>query len=444
MRRAWGWVAALLLCIPVLLSRADAPGLLLDSDTAVLLRATRERNDSWSWFVGDWPLENHFYRPLPTLLFEWDDRSGGGAARFGLTNALLVAGIVLTLFALVRELSGRVGFAVACAAVTAIHFIDSGPWVAARLGFLPLGLLIAGVAVTYAQGRKPGWAVLGPPLIALIFLSELAGRQTLWYRTIGWLPGRTATTVAVFALGAAACYARWERVSAPRRETPYDPFAPPATRSARPTELRPAPLWLAASFGLSAAAFASYEQAVMLPAVMLGIALTLRWRGLAVRWWPQLVFWGLLFGYLLLRRAVIPAGVSGYQDQQVRTGPGVYLTVLDYLLPVLTGFIQTTGWGVIGPLVLLTSAPYDLAISVAATVRTFVAARRDFTLPLAGWLLSTLAFLPMAWLQPFDHYHAWPMALRSILVVSLAMMLGRETVSGWSRPPRQAPPRQAP
>ena len=82
--------------------------MLADTDTIALRAGIIERGNAMSWFWTDWPLANHFYRPISTLTMEWDMwRWGNWAEGFGMTNALLVIFCVWGVFALVLELSGR-------------------------------------------------------------------------------------------------------------------------------------------------------------------------------------------------------------------------------------------------------------------------------------------------------------------------------------------------
>src|ERR1051326_7696300 len=127
--RRWGiWVfLALLLCVPILLSHSRAADLLTDSDTAFLMKVVRERQAPLSWFTGDWPLGNHFYRPLPTLTFELDNRLyGNNPAGYGWTNAILCALCLLALFWMLSELSASPAWAFAGAAILALWNLDLG------------------------------------------------------------------------------------------------------------------------------------------------------------------------------------------------------------------------------------------------------------------------------------------------------------------------------
>ena len=42
-----------------------------DKDTQAIVTAIAKRGAPMSWFRTDWPLENGFYRPIPTLNFQF-------------------------------------------------------------------------------------------------------------------------------------------------------------------------------------------------------------------------------------------------------------------------------------------------------------------------------------------------------------------------------------
>lgn len=441
------WVAlgvAVAACLAIVACRSSNPGMLGDTDTAVLLQTLKERNAPLSWFAGDWPLGNHFYRPVSTLTFELDQRLyGDNAAGFGLTNALLCAGCVLMLFWFLRELTDRPGLSAAGAALFGIWNLSAGAQV---LGWLPW-LAAIPLAGAFLPGRR--WMNGVFAAFAWLFVcSEANGMWPLMGRMIQWLPGRTASAMTLFALAALAAYARYERTSAQRRpDPPPSPFDTPDYKRP-PTSGEPAKgawLWAVACCLFALLALGSYEQAVMLPAALLGVALTLRWRGFRVRFGWQAAFWGLLAGYLALRWAVLPHDVSGYQQQQFRDGPGVFQSIMEYVLPVF-GHIRT---GMIilieqGPIVLILSQWVDVYLGFGATLSVLSLLRRDWVLPLAGWALSILTFLPMAWVKHFDHYHYWPMAMRALFVVALLPVVAKATVTALSPQAVQAPPRPDP
>lgn len=424
--------------------------MLEDSDTKVLLAAIRERQDPLAWFVGDWPLENHFYRPISTLTFEMDNALwGANAAGYGLTNVLLCMASILLLFWFLRELTDRPWVATLGAGLFALwHGVGLGP-----LAWIPVGMAWLALAGSLLPKRR--WWLGAAAFLTWGFVAtEVVGQYDLWSRMIGWLPGRTASTMTVFALLAMAAYARYERVSAKRiaasEPTPLDP---PATKGTALAGRAPRAAWLWAVLAVLAGALAlgSYEQAVMLPAALLVVAVAMRWQRYRVRWGWHVVFWALLGGYLAARWAFLPTETSGYQDQQLRFGPGVWLSLGDYAMPELATFWQA--WRVmdlpgllaeIGLAGLLISLPYKATISFMGNVVAYVQARRDLVLALTGWLLSVVAFLPMAWLKHFDHYHYWPMAMRAMFAAVMVGVAAQLTVSAVSLPPQQAPQRPDP
>ncbi|MFZ4508656.1 MAG: hypothetical protein ACOYON_13255 [Fimbriimonas sp.] len=443
------WVPAfllvLLLCIPVFFSRASDPGLLRDSDTKVLLATIRERQAPLSWFSGDWPLMNHFYRPISTLAFEADNAVyGDNAAGYGTTNALLCVGCILLLFWFLRELTDQPLMAGAATSLFAIWHLAGMPQILSLIAsYAALGALIGGVLRHRLAIRQYVPAFL----VWTLLQGELNGITSLPYRMIGWIPGRTASVMTVFALIAMAAYARYERTGARRLAGPaLGPLDPPATRS---TEVAAEPgrfawIWATVAILATMLALGSYEQAVMLPAALLGVAVCLRLQRVQVRWGWQVAFWGVLVAYIALRYQVIPRGNSGYQSQQLRYGPGVVLDLLAYALPAggyVQGFLAAceSGW-----LMLITATPYQFAITLGSNLVVFFRGAKRWVWLLTGWALSFLTFLPMAWLKTFDHYHYWPMAMRSVFVVALVYVAVELTINAWSPQAQQAPPRPAP
>jgi hypothetical protein len=203
-------------------------------------------------------------------------------------------------------------------------------------------------------------------------------------------------------------------------------------------------LWALGALAGLALALGSYEQAVMLPAALLGTAICLRWQRYRVRWQLHFAFWALLGGYLALRAAVLPTDVSAYQAQQFRSGSGVLLSLMDYVFPAFAGLLTLWNSFELGPGLLLTYQPWQALIGLASNVVAVLRARRDWILPLTGWALSIVTFLPMAWMKHFDHYHYWPMAMRALFVVAMAGIGAQALVSAASRPARRAPPRPDP
>jgi hypothetical protein len=445
--KSWGlvWLVALLSSIPILLSRSTSPGLLQDSDTGFLLKIIRQRGDPAYWFTHDWPLMNHFYRPISTMTFEMDNALYGDHAwGYGLTNALLCCTAVFLLAWLVRELTDSIPIAAFCTALFGIWHWEATGWMAPWVGYFAAAIGFLGL---FRHGFKVGlWL---PAVAALAFFArELSGIAPLYFRMVGWLPGRTASVMTVFCLIAMAGYARYERLSAERLEpNPTSLDEPAGTRGTVLSggRTRFAGIWLFISILCVFFALGSYEQAVMLPAALLGVAVSLRLQRYQVRWGWQAAFWGALVLYFLARRAFLPEGASAYQDQQFAGGNmGKVLFLSDYLLPSLGAVLTQVRVLDMGWSLMVTPHLYIAIWRAVANVYGYVAAARHWALALTGFSLSAIAYLPMAWLHQFDHYHYWPMALRTLFVAVLGWGAWELCVIAVSPRARQAPTRPSP
>lgn len=434
-------------CIPILSNRETGPQLLRDTDTKVLLATIRRENAPFSWFVRDWPLQNHFYRPVSTLSFELDNRLyGDNAAGYGLTNAILCIGSVLALFWFLRELTDDVVLSTAGATLFALWNFQGARWLGPALAYSSWAVL----ALMLVPGRRPGPAIIGW-LGAWFLAGEAVGLRDLEHKVLDWLPGRTASVMTLFAILALAAYCRYEQTSASRIPPPDPvPLDAPATKGTQPARRmeKGSALWAIASILFVALALGSYEQAIMLPACLTGVALYLRLTGLRVRWACIAFFWLALAAYIVLRGAIIGWQASGYEAQAFHSGglPSVLFALSEYVMPDfrwIWNFVQSIEWSLA---LLFISQFYDMLLSLASSGAAIAIISRTWKLPVLGLSLSLLAFLPMAWLNPsdFHHYHYWPMAMRSILVVAFAKALGSQIVSAASRPAIQAPRRLDP
>jgi hypothetical protein len=435
-------MAAALSALLVLFSHTASPGLLLDSDTSVLLKAIRAKNAPYSWFVSDWPLYNHFYRPIPTLTFEIDSRLyGNDPAGYGWTNAILAAFCVLALFWLLKELINR-PLAAASGALLFASWQWAWPqirWDFAFAAIIPITLIVGAI-----RHRKAVGAYIPAALVGFYLIHELTPMQALAYRIVDWCPGRTASTMTIFTLVAMAAYARYERLGKAPPPPEITPLTPPATRSSE-FETNPGIRWPWAILAIASAAlaFGCYEQAVMLPACLLGLAVFFALKGYKPNWPIHLAFWSLILGYVAIRHVVIPPGNSHYQVQQIRSTQGAWNTLLGFAWPLNRYadalIMLQTGWQII-----FINGFYPLAFSAASFVQSVVELRKDWQLALTGWTLSVLAFLPMAWLHFFAHYYYWPMALRTILVIALVAVWWRLTSTAIRPPEIETPTRTTP
>jgi hypothetical protein len=451
--KKWGiaWAVAVLASGIVLFTHSTAADLLADSDTAVLLSTIRAKNAPFSWFLSDWPLYNHFYRPIPTLAFEMDSRLyGNNPAGYAWTNAALAAGCVLALFWFLREFINRPLAAAGGALLFASwqwNFFQPNwndlvnvPIAGLDIPVVPLAILIVG-----RVRHRRNWRAYVPAAVICPFLAyELMPIEPLGARVVEWLPGRTASCMTLFALAAMAAYARYERLGS-RIAPPLDPMTPPATRSSQFESRTDARWpWAVASVPLAALAFASYEQAVMLPACMLGCAIAFYWMGYRPTWSLHAAFWCLLAAYVALRHAVIPPGVSHYQNQQIRTTNGAFNSLLDFVWPISLWQQAYNTIESLGVVLLFQPSVYWILIDFWSAAESVVALRKEWILAVAGLGLSIIAFMPMAWLKIFNHYYYWPLALRTVFTIALVSVFWRLASRALRAPEIQAPKRSTP
>lgn len=453
--KKWGWaaLAVLVSCLPIAVTRATSDGLMTDTDTIAILQGIERAKNPWGWFVGDWPLGNHFYRPITTLTFEIDHAlNPWKGAQYGTTNAILAIACVWALFWLLRELLNR---PLAATAATCLF----ASWIVAPNYFAPLTIAFpvvatVGLVISLVMRRHTGAALAGV-LVSSYAALEFAGMLQIRGGSLDWIPGRTATTMTLFALLAMAMVARYFRLTAQRVDRAPTALDRPATKN---TDLRGPPsafawVWVVGAWLMGACALGAYEQAVMLPACVAGLAVAFRLYGWRTSWWPHVGFWCLLVGYLVVRKAVIPPGTSTYQLQQYRSSYDVYLTLAEYVFPAARPLVLVFNQLEFGLLVLLITQGQSLYGILSSTVSLFYVwgkrigalVAQDWT-PLIGYALSFLAFLPMAWLKAFphyNHYHFWSMALRSLYAIALVALAWKLVLLGVSQRPVQAPPRSA-
>ena len=184
----------------------------------------------------------------------------------------------------------------------------------------------------------------------------------------------------------------------------------------------------------------------MLPAAMVGIAIIFAVRGQRSALWPHACFWLLIVGYYFLRQQILPAETSGYQDQQFRSGSGMFIILGGYLVPSAFTLYLTLS-SLSGFLLLLTGSFWMPVLTAVGNFTTYWRAWGDRNLRwlILGFLgLSFVTYLPMAWLKDFGHYHYWPSAFRAPFVVLLFVLVMKLVASAASLPELRAPARQRP
>ncbi|MEI8282571.1 MAG: hypothetical protein WCG75_09225, partial [Armatimonadota bacterium] len=301
--RTVGFLLALLSCVPLLLFHATKSDLLHDTDTSFLISKLNQYNNPWRWFTHDWPLENHFFRPISTLFFEFDNRVHPGSnSGFGLTNALICCLASMALYWFLCEVKRSIPVAVVgtwlfVSWTLGGWFFGTG-WIACIV-YVPWVLSVVILGRMIAE-RKFLWSSIGVAFAGFFVWWQLPYNQPdLSFRTMYWLPGRTATTMAIFALVALASYVRFERLGAASRpEREPTPLDPPETRSSNQrAEPYNAWGWFGLSVVATALALGAYEQAVMIPTLIFILGVWLRVSGYQTRFAYQIIFWGLVVAY---------------------------------------------------------------------------------------------------------------------------------------------------
>lgn len=394
----WRILAGWLLLCGILLSLGfprSTSNLLTDTDTAAIIQGIQKSPHPLHWFQGDWPLGNHFYRPVSTLPFQFDV-AVWGTREFGwaLTNFLLVWGGIVAFAWFLLELRVQRAIWAGSTLLFTLWNLDYGSC-AQMVG----GAAFVVAAVWLFKQRRPSPRLLVLPMLLAIFLVfELGGASVLQARMLGWVPGRTASTMTSFALLALAGFARTLRVGG----------------------------WAARTWWLGGLmlALGAYEQAVMVPALMTGLCLLSALEGTKEkpRWVEWLGPWTVLVAYVLLRRAILPETPSAYQSQSLRSSGFSMVAMESYLFPGVLAWSNllvatSTSW-----ILLFTQAAMRNVLLIASSVANWVVLlfSKGNWLPKYAYVAAAVAYLPMAWLHTFDHYHFFPMAFKALFVVSAA------------------------
>jgi hypothetical protein len=444
--RTVGFFLALLACVPLLVFHASGSHLLMDTDTSFLISKLDQYHNPWRWFTHDWPLENHFYRPISTLFFELDNRlHPGNNDAFGFTNSAICALATMTLYWFLCEVRRSIPVAVGGTWLFMSWSLNGwffGKWWMNVISLVPIALMIV-ILVRMIAEKKFRWSALFTGLGGFFVWSELTQTMpSLSDHTMYWLPGRTATSMTIFALIALASYVRFERLGAsslPAKEP--SPLDPPATRSSNQRD-EPRNAWgrFALSCVATVMALGAYEQAVMIPALIFILGIWLRISGLQTRFAIQIIFWGILVTYIIYRVQIIPVQPSGYQKQQFRHGPGLYIDILSYIMPGIFGLTSSVSAIMTGFLV-VTDTFWASVGSFVANASAWISIRKRMLKPAIAMSLALFAYLPMAFLKQFGHYHYFPAAMFALFVICLFEAYWQEMVKAISPSSIQAPKR---
>jgi hypothetical protein len=361
-------------------------------DTRVILQRLQQPHSVGQWFVGDWVLGNGFYRPLPSVLYRLDYWLwGDNLLRWKWTNGLLATAAALALVGCVYTLTERQRVALLVGLAFTLWQTGFAPPIPLWVGF---GLLAAGIVWGYWQGDWWRGTVWGALAFALVvewgFIGNLPDihTQSFAYRAMGWIPGRTATLMTLFALlvlWGAAGYARTGRAR-----------------------------WAALALGGFVGAMLSYEQFVALP-VLIALAV---WavrppRALAIRAGAVCLACLLLLApYAAFYRAHIPTQTQ-YHQQRIKRQKTLPMTTLHWLAPPTPEAWLQVDLSLTAPFNLLFSRFWLAQVGLVAylvALRYGLRARYGWL----GWLGSLLAYAPAAPLLPLMHYYYLPAALRAL------------------------------
>ncbi len=446
-RKSWSWYALYVLLLGFICwhFQVHNPYALVDSDTVKIIHGIKLNPNFWLWWHHDWPLANHFYRPLSTLAFQLDlalyHHNPVGWDR---TDSILVCLSVLSLGWFMAELTLNTIVAALSTTLFVVWVLDYGSIIAGWVGYIALGALILG-----AVRHRLAWRYYLPAFLVWTWVShELFGISTLYFRSEGWIPGRTATTMTIFAFVAMAAFSKYCRTG-PSRKLPNSPTAldRPATKSTVQSE-EGLPkgnwVWLIISVISTMAALACYEQAVMVPPLLGLIAVYWHFKGKKAPWWTASLFAAVLCLYVAVHLIYVPHQASTYYNWQKRTLKTSAIMFQRYFffpyLQFQKVWVQLTG----GILLWLFATPWLASLSLTASIVAMWQAKRKWLLCGFGWLGSSLAYLPMTFYKDFGHYHYWPMAIRTLGVTALAWVAVDLTIIAVSPPAVQAPPRSNP
>lgn len=395
---------------------ASAP-LRADTDTAAMLDAMRETSGLhgwWHWFTGDWFLHNGFYRPTTCLSLLVDYTLHGETGwGYRLTNWLLAALTAIGVYLLSRRFVRRW-----------LSHIFAEEWqvrLFALAGAVALSLQQTN-ALTTLRGISAWWLIALWVLVAGI--SRLSQQAKAWgtsLREHGWQ----------LWLGAGAFFWGWDRLV----HSGYERLIVwvPSRTALLATCLTVWSVWWLIRWGDSgrtrfllvaglfyAGALGAYEQPLALVPVIVVLAYAMRreWRWRA--WVASGSVIAIAVGYLLLRFALLPATLSGYQQQQLRSATALgMLHFLQALLPLLNHFRY---WLTVGfnPYLFFFKDAWDTLIADLAFLGVLVAVWRSWKW-FGWWLLwQGATYLPMSLLHPFEHYYYLPQAGQN--AIDLALM----------------------
>ncbi|MDW8051552.1 MAG: hypothetical protein RMJ83_03620 [Armatimonadota bacterium] len=409
----------------------DAP-LRLDTDTAAMLDAVQRTGGlrgAWRWFVGDWLLENGFYRPLPSLTIALDYTLYGETAwGFRLTNWLIMVMAAWGAFCLTRLYARLVAaqYADALAVGVALAFSLQQTGILHRMvdwsAWWFVGLIVAGAQLLsragYARRSLPlanaesgssgasreanGMPLASPKqaiwgwlfAVGALFWGIDRLLETQYGRLITWVPSRTALLGTAFSLWAMYWLLRGV------------------------LERR----WQGLGLGgvLYLLALGSYEQSIMLVPLVGALVL---WQRRDWRMWGWKAFGVVVFAALVvitLRLSLLPTELTRYQRQQLRSSLSGPLN--SYLVELVPPAGDWQYWQSVGTdltVLLVDKRGWDSLVGIFLYGGVLVAFWRWRRLLGSALSWHALTFLPMVFLHYFEHYMYLPQLGKTLFDVGL-------------------------
>lgn len=393
---------------------ANAP-LRTDTDTAAMLDAMQSTGGLqgwWRWFSGDWFLHNGFYRPTTCLSLLLDYTLYGEVGwGYRLTNWLLAVLTSIGFYALllwfarrwlahlltnerhVRFFALAGAIALSLQQTNALHEIQRLSvwwWILAWLLVTSYSHSLS----DWGHQLRAGWWQIGLGVGAFFWGGDRLVHSD-FERLIVWVPSRTALL--------STCLTVWS-------------------------------LWFLLSWGdkaralylfitalLYAGACGAYEQPLTMVPLVVSLAFAQRgeWRWRA--WTAAGIVVAIALAYLALRFTLLPATISGYQQQQLRSSPALATWhLLQILIPALSHYHYWAVNGLNLYLFLFKSA-WDVLVADLAFLGVLVAFWRSWRWFGWGLLWQGLTYLPMTFLHPFEHYHYLPQVGQNAIDLTLLL-----------------------
>jgi hypothetical protein len=394
---------------------ANAP-LRVDTDTAAMLNAMRDTGGLdgwWLWFTGDWFLHNGFYRPTTCLSLLLDyalyGETGWG---YRLTSWVLAVLTALGVYALLLWFARR-------------WLAPLLPDETRRRQFALIGAVVLSLQQTgylhFLQGLSAWWLIgLWVLWQGWHTLPRTADEWKQWARRYGWR----------LWLAGGAFFWGWDRLT-------HSDFGRlivwvPARTALLSTCLAVWSLWLLLRWGDTgrsgfllaaclcyAGAVGAYEQPLMLLPVLGVLTFAMRKQWIWRAWVALCLPAAIAAVYLVLRFTLLPAELSGYQQQQLRSSPTIgAIHFIETLAPVLA---HVRYWTTVGfsPYLFFFTDAWETLLAGLAFLGVLAAVWRSWRW-VGWWLLwQGATYLPMSLLHPFEHYYYLPQVGQNAIDLAL-------------------------